>query len=270
MAKKPKLDRTNAERQARWRTQRAAELARLRKAAGEPVTTKTISKQDLRPGRTSQRMIETLIRFWDGLPVVDSTVDLIVKLEGVDYEHAKAKDMFNCAFVQAVRRLYGATHAIFTKTVAYVDLILEDGIRRVYRFSLSHSARNVIVSFDTAVTDQQRAAVALKNGNFVLHAPTKSKTLEGMRTRNSANRKKRKQRENRRLFIRGEAVCVRGKKAQPKPPPAKTPPPLEKGDPIQVLELTDVRLGTGKIQFQIGAVKPSALKNAEAPIKVVA
>ena len=209
---------------------------------------------EIKQGR--QREVgETLVRLWDGLEVVDATFDLVIHLEGVDYTHAKARNIFECAFIQATRRLYGTEHAIFTRTVAYVDLVMEDGIRRVYRFELSNAARKAIKRFDKAKNAVERQALAARAGTaFVLREPSEGRKLESIRRRSREHlvRKRR-----RRLLVKGQAVCVRPKKG----PKDQVRVAKQKKREYTMLELSDVRNATGRIQFRAN-VAPSKLTAA--------
>jgi hypothetical protein len=203
-----------------------------------------------------------MLRTWHGLEVKDSPLDLPIHMLGVDYEHSKAKDMFNCAFIHAVRRVYGSQHAIFTKSVAYVDMVLEDGVRRVYRFILTDGARRLIVQFDKAKNKAEKLR-ELPNGVILaLRRPSASKRLDAK----SAINRRRDRRKGSKLLIRGEATCTpeaSKKKLQKRQKRAEQLAQTKRSKHGSVvLEMSDVRNAHGLIRFEASKVRPSHIKNA--------
>lgn len=215
-------------------------------------TEKTISKVRTRQSGHTTEISEVILRFWEGLEVVDANFDLVVHLTDVDYEHAKARDMFECAFIQSVRRLYDSKHAVFARTMAYVDLVMDGDKRKVYRFTLSTQAIRIIKSFDKTKTDEERAALAAKAGtNFILRAPSISKTFD----------MKSKVERRRRLLIKGTATCEsasetrRDRKAREEKN-AKQREYMARKKKVErsFLQLSDVRNASGLIKFQVGKI----------------
>jgi hypothetical protein len=217
-----------------------------------------ISKAEFAQLGRPTEVTDTLVRFWEGLIVEDATFDLVIRLDGIDYLHAKARNRFECAFVQAARRLHGAQHAIFSKSVAYVDLVMDMDERKVYRFDLSAGASRTIQALDKTKTDAERQELAAKAGSaFVLRAPSDSFKLDARRDQSTKSRR----RKRRQLLMRGTAVCVGKKK--------RTSKPVEKARNkygASIIEVSDQRDATGLIQFKVGKVKPSKLKQAAKPI----
>lgn len=233
-------------------------MAKISKEAKATKTTDIVSKERFKGGHTTE-ISEVILRFWDGLEVEDADFDLVVNLVDIDYEHATARDMFGCAFIQAVRRLYGSKHAVFARTIAYVDLIMDGKPRKVYRFDLSLQAKRIIQSFDKAKTLEERAKLVSQAGtNFVLRAPSKSKTF-GYKSKKQKEFIDRRRR--RRLLIKGKATCKGSSKprAEREAKERKDDKQLKKQAKVDrnFLQLSDVRNATGLIKFQVGKIRPS-------------
>lgn len=133
-------------------------------------------------GRTSAQQ-EALTRTFGDLPVVDAKTDLRVPIMPVDIKKGVRKDPVRCALAQACIREWGSTAAVFFKTRAYVDIVGEDGVRRVERFTLSPASREVVESFDRG------KPVPSDGRQMVLSAPTPGQTLDAEYARNKRYRR---------------------------------------------------------------------------------
>lgn len=232
----------------------------------------TISRSKIaQMGRPSE-VTDSIVRFWEGLEVKDANFSIVVDIDYVDYEHAEAQNIFACAFVQAVKRTHRAEHAIFTRTVAYVDLIVDNKPRAVYRFVLSAAARRVIEQFDKTKTAAERKALAEKAGStFTLKQPNRSQSLNGLR---DASTKSRKQRQaSRTILVKGEAVCAPRKTKVAAARAAKKASAAEmlknrRKYGASILELSDLRNATGRVQFKVGKVNESIIPKADKATKV--
>jgi hypothetical protein len=207
-------------------------------------------------------LAKSIQRFWEGLKVVDADFDLTILLDAVDYKYAVPQDMFNCAFIQAVRRLFNSKHAIFTRTLAYVDLVMDGKERKVYRFELSEQAKRIIRAFDRTKTIAERRALAAKAGTaFVLRAPHAYMRLDAKRLRAKKDRRKVK----RRIVLKGTAACVPNDK---KRPPFEKKPILRPDSNPNIMTLSDVRSAKGRIQFRIGDIVESKSSTKEEVTKL--
>ena len=89
-----------------------------------------------------------IVRLWGDLEVVDADRDLRVFVRPSDVTSARAKDPGNCVFAKACQRQFDASKVLFFKSVAYVDLPGDDGVRRVERFEMPPAMRALVESFD--------------------------------------------------------------------------------------------------------------------------
>lgn len=110
------------------------------------------------------------------LELVDATEPLRLQPLPCDIEGAVRKDPMRCMFTKCTSRMYGATKVIFWKSSAYIDLVGPDGIRRVYRYVVSHAMVKLMKAFDRGQPfDEGRA--------FILLPPSPSKSLKVMRAK---------------------------------------------------------------------------------------
>lgn len=136
---------------------------------------------------------QNLIRRWFGdLEVIEAKADLIIQPADIDIKNAVPNDPRNCILSRCGQRMYGSTLILFLGTLAYIDLLCEDGVRRVHRFTYSRAIRNFIDDFD--------AGKPLPPKGFTLKAPSPSNTLDGARAR------KKRRRE---ALLKGEAMPSR-------------------------------------------------------------
>lgn len=83
-----------------------------------------------------------------GLPVIEAKDPLRLQPIKSDVIGAVTKDPCNCVFARCAIRQFGATRVFFWKSVAYVDLVGKDGIRRIERFIIKPAVRELIEKFD--------------------------------------------------------------------------------------------------------------------------
>lgn len=121
--------------------------------------------------RRSKPYQDALHRTFGDLEVRDAKDDLRVAIHQGDVAKGKRKDPENCALAQACMREFDSTAAVFFKSRAYVDVLGEDGVRRVERFVLSPEARKIVASFDGG------RRVPAGGRLIVLSAPAPSETL---------------------------------------------------------------------------------------------
>jgi hypothetical protein len=169
----------------------------------------------------SDRQNAVLDRTFGDLEVRDADDDLRVQITAADVRKGKRKDPSRCALAQACAREYGSTAAVFFKTCAYVDVVDEDGVRRVERFVLSSEARKLVEEFD-------RGQQVLSGGRLmVLKAPSRGRSLD---------HQLRQSRAHRRAIRRGEY----------------TPKLASRGDARHAeTEPRDVEVRSGKGQWQM-------------------
>lgn len=131
----------------------------------------------------SDRQNAVLNRTFGDLEVRDADDDLRVQITAGDVKKGKRKDPTRCALAQACAREYGSTAAVFFKTCAYVDVVDEDGVRRVERFVLSSEARKLVEEFD-------RGQQVLSGGRLmVLKAPSPGRSLDHQLRQSRAHRR---------------------------------------------------------------------------------
>ncbi len=163
-------------------------------------------------------------RLWGDLEVVEAQKDLRVFIRPSDVRKARAKDPEQCVFAKACRRQFDATKVLFLKSVAYVDLPGEDGVRRVERFQMSPQMRDLVESFDRGQPIRDIAG-------FELRKPRPSYTLEAKAEKSRGERERRTRRS------KAVAASSRGKGAYSRP-----------ALPVDL----SVRNGMGRVHFKCG------------------
>lgn len=126
------------------------------------------------------------------LEVVEATMPLRLQPMPCDVEGATVKDPTNCVFARTAHRQYGATMVIFWKSVAYVDLVGADGVRRVERFIVPAATLDLIEKFD-------RGEPFAEGRAFELLPPPLGKTRAHKNAKNAKNRKLPKVRAKRKV-----------------------------------------------------------------------
>jgi hypothetical protein len=111
-------------------------------------------------------------RFYGDLPVGDSDDDLRMPLDEVDKRKGVRGDPAKCAVALGLSRYFGATAALVFKTVAYVDILGEDGVRRVERFKLSKASQATVEAFDRG------EPIPADGRALVLKAPSSGERLD--------------------------------------------------------------------------------------------
>lgn len=121
-----------------------------------------------------------LKRWFGELEVVEAKKELRVQPNDLDIASAIQGDPRNCVFSRACQRQWGSTFVVFFGTVAYLDLLGPDGVRRIERFVLSRAAKRFIKAFDAGETMDPRG--------FSLLPPSRSQTADEI-TRQTSRRK---------------------------------------------------------------------------------
>lgn len=136
-------------------------------------------------------------REFKGLPMVDAKADFSLVLRTADIHAAKghAKDPENCALAKACARQLHSSKVVFFRSVAYVDMPDEKGVRSVIRFILPDNTSAIIRAFDKGESVKGEVMVALK-------APSDSCTLDAALKRYRNSQKLRAAR--RAAMLRGE------------------------------------------------------------------
>lgn len=111
------------------------------------------------------------------LPVVDAISAIRLQPMPQDVAGAVQKDPRKCVFARCATRMFGASKVVFYKSSAYIDLVGEDGIRRVERFYVSDKIHREIVKFDRGEPLKMGTAFILRpfksNGKSTLKAKRK-------------------------------------------------------------------------------------------------
>jgi hypothetical protein len=159
---------------------------------------------------TKDKAATEIRRVWGDLDVVDAKSDLRVFILPEDVAKATPKDPAACVFAQACRRTFGAKKVLFFRTVAYVELPDDHGKRRVERFIMNSSMRDLIDRWD-------RGKDIIPDGGFLLRAPSRANTFDAERVR--------KQQEKARAHQRSlDGYRMETKKPEPASPIAKAEP----------------------------------------------
>lgn len=138
-----------------------------------------------RGGRSRQQK-EMIHRSFGDLPLREASADLRVPVTQEDFEGADRKDPEHCVLAQACIREFDSSAVVFLKSVAYLDILGDDGERVVERFMVSPQARAVIEGFD-------RGESIPADGRWVtLKKPNPSETLDAKyRNRKKSERRRR-------------------------------------------------------------------------------
>jgi predicted metal-binding transcription factor (methanogenesis marker protein 9) len=120
--------------------------------------------------------------FGKDIEIRDATFPLRLQPTPDDKDGADPHDPSNCFFVHTVRRMYGSQVVIFWKSVAYIDMVDGDGIRRVYRFFVTKDGTARLSRFDHGEPFPLGSAVTLQ-------PPTKGSTLKANKTRRDVKKK---------------------------------------------------------------------------------
>ncbi len=135
----------------------------------------SLSTKKPAPEKRRRKMVDQgaihIRRTWGDVDVVDADKDLRVFIAPEDVKAATKKDPGYCVFAQACRRLFHTTKVLFFRQVAYIEMPNESGVRRVERFVMGKSMRNLIESFD-------QGKGVIPEGGFLLRAPTPAHRLD--------------------------------------------------------------------------------------------
>jgi hypothetical protein len=122
-------------------------------------------------GRSNSQS-EVLHRTFGDLEIGDAESDVRVSIIPPDVKGATRGDPTDCAIAHGLRREFHSSAAVVFKTIAYVDILGEDGVRRVERFCLSAASRAVVEAFDRG------EPVPADGRHLVLKAPSPGRTLD--------------------------------------------------------------------------------------------
>jgi hypothetical protein len=103
------------------------------------------------------------------LPIVEAKEPLRLQPIRADVEGAIMKDPCACVFARCAQRQFGATRMVFWKSIAYVDLVGKDGIRRIERFLVTPTMMRLIERFDRGEPIEEGRA-------FILNPPSAHST----------------------------------------------------------------------------------------------
>ena len=112
------------------------------------------------------------------LPLIEAKAEMIVYVSASDVETGVPGDPEHCMFSQACKRAFGSRAVLFYPTVAYVDMLDEDGHRIVMRFRVADKTRRALQRFDAL-----HAAAKDAEATFRLFPIPPKATLEAMRKR---------------------------------------------------------------------------------------
>ena len=152
----------------------------------------TKSNRPKRPGFKSTQIRDAeLKRCFGDMEVAEATEALHIQPQRCDIKNAKRDDPANCAFSRACQRMYDSSVVLFFRTVAYVDLLDEHGVRKVHRFRIEPPAQEFIRAFD--------AGEDVGPGGFRLSPPPPGMTLNGV-----AEQRRKRTASRREAILKGE------------------------------------------------------------------
>jgi hypothetical protein len=125
---------------------------------------------------------ELLKRVFSGMEIIDAKGTIHLMVTDNDKIGAIPHDLENCVFAKTCKRLFNSRAMVFMRTIAYVDLEDEDGIRKVHRFRMGSRMEQAVAEYDR--TDGE----IFRPGTYLLRAPSPSVTLNHLRAR-SKNRR---------------------------------------------------------------------------------
>jgi len=96
------------------------------------------------------------------LPIVDATANIVIIIQPVDIKGAVPCHPGKCALSRGSKRQCGCKNPQFWKTVAFLDMVDDDGIRKVFRFYLGHKAQGVVRDLDMGLPVAPGTVVTLK------------------------------------------------------------------------------------------------------------
>jgi hypothetical protein len=112
-------------------------------------------------------------RYFEGLPVREGRGDILVQPTREDLRLAKRYDPANCAYAICLKRMLQTNRVFVYASIAYVETLDESGNPIMERYVIGNHAHAYIRAFD--------AGHEVAPGGFVLHKPSKGKTLEHKR-----------------------------------------------------------------------------------------
>jgi hypothetical protein len=123
-------------------------------------------------GGWAEGQLELLKRVFNGMEVVDATFSLALHLKNEDYIGAIPNSLTDCVFAKTSKRMHDSGAMLFCKSIAYVDLEGEDGVRRVHRFVIGAKMKRSLLLFDKSGGTERT-----EDGTYMLLAPSKTATL---------------------------------------------------------------------------------------------
>lgn len=168
--------------------------------------------------------LELVRRWFEGLEVIEAKDPLRIQPNQDDIVGAIASNPAKCVFSRACKRQWESTKVMFFGTVAYIDLLDDDGKRHVERFTIPRKARAYIREFD-------EGKVTVPKG-FTLLPPAPNETIEGKRKRAEKCRP---------ALLKGKATRRKHPKASPTP---------------SKFSISAGRLGIGRVQFPYSTEPP--------------
>lgn len=192
----------------------------------------------------STEQIDALKRVFQGMEVIDSTFNLPLNVKDEDWNGARPNNVEDCVFARTSTRMFDGGAMVFLRTVAYVDLPCEDGVRRVHRFIISTKMRTQILALDDSARTGIPPEVVL--GTFNLLAPSPSNTMDKrLGYRKKSRQKDPKAREKQKRYERNRKALIKSKAR-------KVKTKSNAGVPVKRNGVTSIfRSGTGLIQTTI-------------------
>lgn len=124
---------------------------------------------------------KSIFQNFGNTPVVDGDDPLRLHPKEEDALGAVCKSPTECVLARCARRMYGSTAVVFLKTSCYVDMLDEDGIRRVHRWPVPARVRKQLERFDRGEPFKLGASI-------ILPVATEKTSMQGNRDRSAAVR----------------------------------------------------------------------------------
>lgn len=178
-------------------------------------------KEPKQPSYIPPAELQTVERYFNGLPIREARGDIIVQPTPRDLAKSVPNSPTHCAYAIFLKRAYNCPKVFIFETTAYVQTKDERGNPIVERFIIKDHAASYIRKFDNGEP--------VSSAGFVLHKPTPGKELEH------------KRRKSRQWYLKNKehARDVARKAYQKR---RKSPVPRE-------IEVQSVRKGTGCVKF---------------------
>lgn len=122
--------------------------------------------------KTPKKRQNANYRMFHGMPVRDGTSSIRVQPNKTDIKKAVPGDPTHCAYAECLRRQWSAPNVWIFKTVAYVQLLDENGSAVIERYAIHEEARWYLDRFDNG--DEVHPA------GFVLTPPNMTAKLDNI------------------------------------------------------------------------------------------